>query len=70
MDLALISLKKEIISLFFKFLFILFQKWFGGLDWGCNSYAMMKQGCIHDSISRVRWAGAVMEVRSPFSKKK
>ena len=26
-----------------------------------------KQGRINDSISRVRWAGAVTEVRSPFS---
>ena len=26
----------------------------------------MKQGRIHDSISRVRWAGAVTEVKSPF----
>ena len=25
-----------------------------------------KQGRIHDSISRVRWAGAVTEVRTPF----
>ena len=28
-----------------------------------------KQGRIHDSISRVRWAVAVAEVRSPFSEK-
>ena len=25
-----------------------------------------KQVCIHDSISHVRWAGALMEVRSLF----
>ena len=25
-----------------------------------------EQGRIHNSISRVRWAGAIMEVRSPF----
>ena len=31
---------------------------------------MIKQGRIHDSISRLRWAGAVTEVRSPFSEKK
>ena len=29
-----------------------------------------KQDCKHDSISRVRWAGAVSEVRSPFGEKK
>ena len=35
-----------------------------------NKEAIFKQGCIHDCISHVCWAGAVMEVRSPFGWKK
>ena len=31
-----------------------------------GAIALRKQGRIHDIISRVYWAGAVTEVRSPF----
>ena len=34
------------------------------------SQSQFKQGCIHDNIIRVRWAGAATEVRSPFGEKK